>query len=205
MPASSRTGEQSADRRWRRGRFQLVQPGQRVVASGAAHRRRRVQSGAARRAQRAGEDRAAEIIGQLRAAHARRLALRHARDGARNRRRNAARAAGGAAGEGGRTRVGQAAHRGQINRAPLCRERSVAPALPGVALLAQPPRTAAVRTIPRPGSSRAGRADPAGAGTPSREPGCAHCAWRSTAPRRPDRRRSTDCLPRSGGCSPHSR
>lgn len=77
--------------------FQLGEPGERFIAARAAHVRLRLQTGTTRRPLRLTEDRAAQILAELYAAHTCRLAIRHARDWARNRRRDTARAAIGAA------------------------------------------------------------------------------------------------------------
>jgi hypothetical protein len=77
--------------------FELRQPCERFDAVRPTHLGLRLQTRTARRPLRPAEDRAAQVVAELHAAHACRLAIRHARNGARNRRRDTARAAIGAA------------------------------------------------------------------------------------------------------------
>lgn len=78
-------------------RFQLREPRERFTAIRAAHLELRLQTRAACGPLRPAEDRTAQIVAELDAAHARRLAVRHARNRTRNRRRDTARAAIGTA------------------------------------------------------------------------------------------------------------
>lgn len=91
-------------------RFKLGEPRERLAAARAAHLHLRLQTGTARRPLRLTEDRAAQIIAELHAAHARRFAIRHTRDRTRNRRRDTTRAAIGTACMTGHMERGLALH-----------------------------------------------------------------------------------------------
>ena len=86
--------------RCRRG-FQFAQEEHRLLARVAAHLARRRQAAADARPFGVPENAAAVVLVQLHAAHAGRLAVRHAGNRGRDRRGDAARAAAGAAGNGG--------------------------------------------------------------------------------------------------------
>src|SRR6516225_1885913 len=82
----------------RRGlRLETREPDDRRLTRVPAHLRLRLQPGAARRPQRRAENHAAQILAELNAAHAGRLAFRHARYRTRNGRRDTARATTGTA------------------------------------------------------------------------------------------------------------
>ena len=98
----------ASPRRWvgQGERFQRRQAGKCIASVDAAHVRGRSQRGAERRALGPAEQLATQVIVQLHAGDAGRLAMRHSRDRRSNRRGDAAGGATGAAGQG----VGRRAH-----------------------------------------------------------------------------------------------